>query len=53
MDCEMPGMDGFEATAAIRAREHTQLCRRTPIIALSADARPENHERALASGLDD
>jgi CheY-like chemotaxis protein len=51
MDCHMPVLDGFEATAAIRAQEAPQG-RRTPIVALSAGAMSEERERCLAADMD-
>ena len=50
MDCQMPGMNGFEATAAIRAQEGNE--RHTPIIALTAGARAEDRDRCLSGGMD-
>ena len=52
MDCHMPEMDGIEATKAIRQIE-TFRGRRTPIIALTADAMDENRRRSIEAGMDD
>ena len=52
MDLHMPGIDGFEATARIRAAEAERGGHRTRIIALTANASAEDREACLAAGMD-
>ncbi|HET8708344.1 MAG TPA: 7TM diverse intracellular signaling domain-containing protein [Pseudomonadales bacterium] len=52
MDCEMPEMDGFEATEAIRALERASGQMPIPIIALTAHALQDNLQRCLKAGMD-
>lgn len=58
MDCQLPRVDGYEATRRIRVLEAERAFegpprrRRLPILALTACSRPEDLERALLAGMD-
>jgi hemerythrin-like metal-binding protein len=53
MDLQMPVLDGYRATEHIRSWEKSLGRPRLPIIALTADAFPEDRQRCLATGMDD
>jgi CheY-like chemotaxis protein len=51
MDCQMPILDGYEATRQLRLREGEQ--HRTIVIAVTSNATTDNRDRCLAAGMDD
>ncbi len=51
MDCEMPEMDGFEATRRIRQHEQRHALPATPIVALTAHILKEHKDRSFAAGM--
>jgi len=52
MDCQMPEIDGLEATRRLRRWEHAHGRGRIPVVALTANALPSDRERCTAAGMD-
>jgi CheY-like chemotaxis protein len=53
MDCQMPEMDGFEATRIIRDPASSVLDHGIPVVAMTANAFPEDRAHAIACGMND
>lgn len=53
MDCQMPILDGYQATMKIRAFEHQHNLQHCPIVGLSAHALSTHHDKALKAGMDE
>ena len=53
MDCQMPGMDGYEATKVIRSQSSEVRDHDIPIIAVTANVSEENKDKCLGLGMDE
>ena len=53
MDCQMPDLDGYEATRRLRSSKDTRQNRYIPVIALTANAFATDREKCIAAGMND
>ncbi|HIP21173.1 MAG TPA: response regulator [Sulfurimonas sp.] len=53
MDCQMPEMDGYDATLLLKSGEHGESVAKIPIVAMTANAMDGDKEKCFASGMDD
>lgn len=53
MDCQMPVLDGYQATRLLRTKEREQGLKRTPVVALTAHAGEGEREKCLSCGMDE